>query len=194
MKKGLIILCLLLIPATLFASAFGFRAGAAVKYDGDLGNLTTASTEDIKFPNDFGFGADVNIKVLFADVDMTAYFGSNETNNAVIDGLISANAGVDLANFRITLGGGFAYVFNYDTGEIHLKGYASQDNFGEELKDSPIHLRAAVGLDFSNLNLSVFGIYNTNQTINNFQLKEIFDEFDWKNIQVGVALAVELIK
>lgn len=194
MKKGLIILCLLLIPATIFASAFGFRAGFATKYDGNLGNLATEDVDDVKFPADFGFGGVANVQVMFADVDMTAYFGSDADSKAVIDGLISVNSGVDLANFRITLGAGFAYVYQYEAAEFHLKGYTDQDNFGEELKDSPIHLRLAADMDLDKLNLSLFGIYNTAQTFNDFKVKEMFDDFDWKAIQIGVAVSYDIVK
>lgn len=196
MKKGLIILCLLLIPATLFASAFGLRAGVVAKYDKNLGDLTTVSSvEDIHFPQDFGFGADLNVKVLFFDADMTAYFGSNSDNKAVIDGLMSLNAGIDLSVVRITLGAGFGYVYNYETGKFVLKGNIENDTkFIDQLKNSPINLRACVGFDLDAVNISVFGIYNTNQSFNRFKPAEIFDGFNWKDIQVGVAASFNLIK
>lgn len=195
MKKGLIILCLLLIPATIFASAIGLRAGAVAKYDKNLGDLTTVSSvSDIHFPQDFGFGADVNVRALFIDADMTAYFGANSDNEAVIDGLMSLNFGLDLANIRLSLGAGFGYVYNYSNAEFLLKGTTdASTKLGEQIKNSPINLRAAVGIDLDKIDISVFGIYNTSQSFNSFSFKDMFDSFDWKNIQIGVGASFNLI-
>ncbi|MCR4676122.1 MAG: hypothetical protein K5634_02695 [Sphaerochaetaceae bacterium] len=198
MKKALIILCILLIPATIFASGFGFRAGLAVKYDGNIGNISSviSGSETIQFPNDFGFGSDINVKFLFLDADLTSYFGSDSDSHTVIDGLLSLNGGVNIADLRLTAGLGVGYAYNFYSKELHFKSLpeGTAATFWDELKATPINLRFGADITFDKFNVALFSSYGTNLSLNSFKILEIFKDFNWRNMQVGVAFSYVFAK
>ncbi len=114
MKKTLLVLvvALLLVPAGLFASLFNLSLGATAQYTGvfDASQVEEFDWEQLADVANYGFGADVRVKVLFAEVGVSALYSQGVVNDETLyslSGLVTGGLSLDLLGLvRVGLGMG----------------------------------------------------------------------------------------
>jgi hypothetical protein len=155
MKKRLsILLILLLIVSTgLFAGILNLSVGATAQY-----KISATEVSDAEFMGDienWAFGPDVRLRLLFAEVGVTGLYSPREDGGHVLSGLMTGGVSFDvLGMLRIGLGLGprIAASFDKDFGhpQIFVAGEGLVDStFGEAFMNAPMTYRATVDFKLS---------------------------------------------
>lgn len=195
MKKVLTILVLAaLIPACLFASnLFGFSVGATAAYQKALSEVTGEDfdVKEIKI-EDFKFGADVDLKLLFLDVNAKGFYAKNADEQTLLNGIVSANLAVDIFFIRVKAGLGYQYAYNTETKAF---SFGHQNNGFDGFKDACFDIYA--GLDFK-LGKVVIGAYATLPTsvsIAKNNWAELFSTVkdNWQSAQIGLSVGFAIL-
>ncbi|MGI6466716.1 MAG: hypothetical protein ACOXZZ_03885 [Sphaerochaetaceae bacterium] len=180
MKKRLsILLILLLIVSTgLFAGIFNLSVGATAQF-----KIPAKGVDATEFMGDienWAFGPDVRLRLLFAEVGVTGLYSPREGGGHILSGLVTGGVSFDvLGMLRVGLGMGprVAASFDKDFGNatIMVDGAPEGSDFGKAFMNAPMTYRATV--DFK---LSKF-LIGLNYTIDS-------DGFTFENAEVGSLL------
>lgn len=184
MKRFLIVLLVLsvLIPATLSASALSISLGATAVYNDTFGSISeqmeTGEYEGFADIDNYRIGADLRIKILLAEIDAVAMFGSDGDATS-ISMLTTAGVSFDLFNIlRIGAGVGPRFNINIDPdGSMYV--YDSDgnkvedlDNAGEAFLKSPLAYRLTADVKLGKL------LVGLNYTLDTLYTFEEWDQFD----------------
>ena len=193
MKKAfLILLFVMIIPVSLFASSgFGFSVGAAVTIDRNIGGIISDDIKTIK-AQDFSFGIDMDMKVFIVDVDFIAFYRKGLDDKFGAGGMFSLNVGPDLGPFRISLGLAYDWAYNIQIANKFTFG-SNESDLGKNFTHSPLNLRAALDINISKVLVKIYGVLPTNLTLSSFKIGEMFKDFNYKNIKVGLVVGINLV-
>ncbi len=196
MKKVLTILILAaLIPACVFATDFlGLTVGATGAYQkAELGAATEGKVDvkELKM-EDFKFGADVDLKVLFVDVNAKGFFAKNTDGDVMINGIVSANLAVDIAFVRIKAGLGYQY--SYDT-KTEAVAFGRNANSFDEFKKACFDIYTGVDVLLGPIVVGAYATLPTGVSIEENNWSEIISTIsdNWKSAQIGVSVGFALL-
>jgi hypothetical protein len=164
MKKTLLVLvvALLLVPAGLFASLFNFSLGATAQYTDafDASQVEEFDWEELANIENYGFGADVRLKVLFAEVGVSALYSQGEVLGETyyeLSGLVTGGISLDLLGLvRVGLGMGPRVNALFDD---NGNGYVwsgddlitTDTDFAALFMDAPMTYRATADVKLGNI-------------------------------------------
>jgi len=159
MKKTILVLlvALLLVPAGLFADGFDFSIGATAQYTNAFDVTATEGFdwESLKDPENYGFGADMRLRILFAELDIAALYSQGEVGGQTlhsVTGLVTGGVSLDLIGLlRVGLGMGprINALFNENgDGVIISNGQVINEDtdFAEAFMNAPMTYRATADL------------------------------------------------
>ncbi len=200
MKKGFILLVLaIVIPACVFAGSgvFNFSVGATAAYQGaTLGEVVDGGVSAVSI-KDFKFGADLDAKVLFFDINAKCYYQPND-DKGIINGIVSANLAVDLVIVRLKAGLGYEY--GYTIGEedsFRLGNNAKGETKGwnKDLKEANLDVYAGVDVLLGDLVIGVYGTLPTSTSIGNGDWAGLFSSIkdNWKAASIGLSVGYSII-
>ena len=110
MKKTMLVLgmVLLLVPAGLFAGIFDLSVGATAQYNGVINVDEGINWEDgMADVENYAFGADMRMRVLFAEVGVSGLYSSLDNGHNKIEGIVTGGVSLDLLGLvRVGLGMG----------------------------------------------------------------------------------------
>jgi hypothetical protein len=127
MKKTMMVLAmvLLLVPAGLFAGIFDLSLGATAQYNGSVSVEEGFEwQEGMSDPENYAFGADVRMRVLFAEVGVAGLYSTLDTGHK-IEGIVTGGVSLDLLGLvRVGLGMGprLSVEFDEDWGNATVYG------------------------------------------------------------------------
>ena len=213
MKKRflvLLIVVVVLIPATLSASVVGLSIGATARYDQSFKDIQASIddgtyTDSLSKIENYAFGADVRLKILLAEIDLVGMFGTyhdiaTNTDFTSISVLTSAGISLDILNVaRVGFGMGprFNVLIDGD-GNANLlsSGGASvedMDGFGEAFINSPVAYRATVDFKIGKMMLGLNYTVDTAYTFKEWQdVQNLFDA-PLDTGKVGISFLFSLI-
>lgn len=198
MKKTIaIFLLILMIPFTLCAgSLFEASIGATAAYQKanaieeiSSGNFNIS---DIKV-DDFKFGADTNINLLFLNINGKAFLAfSTEDQFAVksVNGIVSANLLVNLSIIRLKAGLGYQYALDVKSLKSTF-GSTSVVSAFDEITKANFDIYAGADIALGKLLISAYATLPTNVSIDNGNWKDLLSTVkdNWKAAQLGVSLS-----
>jgi len=179
MKKTLLVLVLvlLLVPAGLFASLFNLSLGATAQYTGafDASQVEEFDWEQLANIENYGFGADVRVKVLFAEVGISALYSQGYVDTAQytgdaysLSGIITGGVSLDLLGLvRIGLGMGprvNALFDDYGNGYVWSGGdlITADTDFAALFMDATMTYRATADINLGGI------LVGLNYTVDSF--------------------------
>lgn len=199
MKKGLIILVFaIIVPACVFAGngIFGLSVGATAAYQkaGAVESMADGSFDfkDLSI-DDFKFGADVDVKVLFLDVNGKAFVAKNDKGDTLLNGIVSANLALDIAIVRLKAGLGYQYTYNTKTQEIIYGSTANVRDF-EDFKDANFDVYVGVDVMLGDLSIGAYATLPTETSIGKGNWGDLFSTVkdNWKAAQIGVGVGYSI--
>ena len=199
MKKIWILLIVLvvLVPAAVSASAFGLSLGATALYNDTFGAITAAmeagNYDGFAEIDNYRFGADLRIKLLIAEIDAVAMFGS-EGDSTNISMLTTAGLSFDLFNLlRIGAGVGPRFTINIKPdGEVWVYDSSGNkvdlDNAGEAFPKSPLAYRLTADLKLGKILVGLNYTLDTNYTFEKWKEFENIFNTPFDNGRMGISL------
>ena len=175
MKKVWILLIVLavLVPAAVSASPFGLSLGVTGLYSDTFGQISKAMEagdyDGFSNIDNYRFGADLRIKLLLAEIDAVAMFGS-EDGATNISMLTTAGLSFDLFGLlRIGAGVGPRFTVNIESdGSMWVKdsngNQVDLENAGEAFLKSPLAYRLTADLKLGKILLGLNYTLDTNYT------------------------------
>lgn len=200
MKKVLIVLVLAIaIPACVFAGSgvFGLSLGATAAYQ-KAGAIEEISEGDFDIKDlsieDFKFGVDMDVKVLFLDLDTKAFIAKNESGETLVNGIVSANLAIDIAIVRLRAGLGYQYNYNFATKEILYGSTARVTDFAN-FKDANFDIHVGVDFLLGKFTIGAYATLPTDTSIGKGNWSDLFPtiEQNWKAAQIGIGVGFSLI-
>lgn len=193
MKKLLTILLIaLLIPASIFAGAFGMSVGATAAYqkvdavkeisEGNF-NISDVSIDDFKF------GADVNIDLFLININGKTFFNMNN-DRVNMSGIVSANLLLNFSLIRLKAGLGYQYTIDPTTLIVKF-GSANTVSTFEDFKDANFDIYAGVDIALGKVLIGAYATLPTGTTINNGKWMDLFTTVkdNWKAAQLGISVS-----
>ncbi|PKL14681.1 MAG: hypothetical protein CVV52_00765 [Spirochaetae bacterium HGW-Spirochaetae-8] len=175
MKKTLLVLvvALLLVPAGLFASLFNLSLGATAQYTGafDASQVQEFDWAQLANIENYGFGADVRVKVLFAEVGVSALYSQGVVDNETLyalSGLVTGGVSLDLLGLvRVGIGMGPRVNALFDD---HGNGFVwsgtdlitADTDFAALFMDAPMTYRATADINLGGI------LVGLNYTVDSF--------------------------
>lgn len=200
MKKGLIILVLaIVIPACVFAGngIIGLTVGATAAYQKAGAVESIESGEILKdlSIDDFKFGADVDVKVLFLDVNGKAFVAKNGNGDTLINGIVSANLALDIAIVRLKAGLGYQYTFNTQTKDIVYGSANGGVKSFDDFKNANFDIHVGADVMLGDLTIGAYATLPTETSIGKGNWGDLFSTVadNWKAAQIGVGIGFSLI-
>lgn len=168
MKKTMMVLAmvLLLVPAGLFAGIFDLSVGATAQYNGSVsvesGFEWQEGMSDIE---NYAFGADMRIRVLFAEVGVAGLYSALPDGHK-IEGIVTGGVSLDLLGLvRVGLGMGPRVSASFDSDWSNAMFYGPNNveldegtDFETAFMKAPMSYRATADLKLGSL---LFGINYT---------------------------------
>ncbi len=195
MKKVLILLVLAIaIPACVFAGSgdFGLSVGATAAYQKPVFTEDGSAAVDVSklSINDFKFGADVDVKILFLDVNAKGYYQPGDDKGA-INGIVSANLALDLAIVRVKAGLGYQY--GYVIGSD--KGLEFGNNAVSELAKANFDVHVGADVLLGDLIIGAYATLPTSTSIENGNWAGIISTIkdNWQKASFGVSVGFSII-
>lgn len=207
----LLVVCVLL-PAALSAAAIDLSLGATAQYNGTLADIkadmdggSSSLTDKIFDFENYTLGADVRIKLLFAEVDVVGtfakYIDDSDSNDikefTEISALTTVGFSFDLAGFaRIGLGVGprFRVLIDKDGNPSVFasdgNGVGTWEGAGDAFLKSPIAARATVDFNLGHLMLGLNYTLDTGFTFENKDFAKLIESPDGGRF--GVSLLFSL--
>lgn len=200
MKKVLIILVLAIaIPACVFAGngLIGLPLGATAAYQkaGAVENIADGNFDlkDLSI-DDFKFGADVDVRVLFLDVNGKAFLAKNDKSETLVNGIVSANLALDIAIVRLKAGLGYQYTFNTKTSEMIYGSTAGVKDFAD-FKNANFDIHVGVDVLLGDLTIGAYATLPTEVSVGKGNWGDLFStvEKNWKAAQIGVGVGFSIV-
>ncbi len=200
MKKVFILLVLAIaIPACVFAGSgvFGLSVGATAAYQKPIFTTEDGKTNaDVDLEklsiSDFKFGADVDVKLLFLDVNAKGYYQpAGDDSPASINGIVSANLAVDLVIVRLKAGLGYAYGYAIGTED----GFKFGNNKVDNLAKANLDVHVGVDVLLGDLIIGAYGTLGTNTNIEDGNWTDLISSVkdNWTKACFGVSVGFSLI-
>jgi hypothetical protein len=208
MKKTLLVLvvALLLVPAGLFASLFNLSLGATAQYTGvfDASQVEEFDWEQLADVANYGFGADVRVKVLFAEVGISALYSQGFVETTAytgeaykLSGIVTGGLSLDLLGLvRIGLGMGprVNAVFN-DAGQAFFWSNGTEltegTDFEEFFMNAPMTYRATADIKLGNILVGLnYTVDSTGFTFGNMYTLGLAPDFT--NGRIGASVLFTL--
>ena len=205
MKKVWILLIVLavLVPAAVSASPFGLSLGVTGLYNDTFGDIK-AAMEDGDYDgfsniDNYRFGADLRIKLLLAEIDAVAMFGSegDSTNISMLTtaglsfdlfGLLRIGAGVG-PRFNVNINpGGEVWVWVKDDTDPTGRKKVDLDNAGEAFMKSKLAYRLTADLKLGKILLGLNYTLDTNYTFEEWEKFENIFNAPFDNGYMGVSV------
>jgi len=202
MKKVVLILVLAMaIPACIFAgdSIFGLSAGVVAAYQkaGAVDALAEGDLDAFKdiSPDDFKFGADVDVKVLFLDVNGKAFLAKDEDSNTIINGITSVNLAIDIAIVRLKAGLGYEFTYNPDSSTFSFGNGASGVDSFESFEDACLDVHVGVDVMLGGVIVGVYATLPTSVSIGQGNWTDLIStvQDNWKAAQFGLGVRFALL-
>lgn len=200
MKKGLIVLVMaIVIPACVFAGngIIGLTVGATAAYQKAGAVESIESGEILKdlSIDDFKFGADVDVKVLFLDVNGKAFVAKNGSGDTLINGIVSANLALDIAIVRLKAGLGYQYTFNTQTKDIVYGSANGGVKSFDDFKNANFDIHVGADVMLGDLTIGAYATLPTETSIGKGNWGDLFSTVkdNWKTAQIGVGVGFSLI-
>lgn len=200
MKKGFIILVMaIVIPACVFAGngIIGLTIGATAAYQKAGAVESIESGEFLKelSIDDFKFGADVDVKVLFLDVNGKAFVAKNGSGDTLINGIVSANLALDIAIVRLKAGLGYQYTFNTQTKDIVYGSANGGVKSFDDFKNANFDIHVGADVMLGDLTIGAYATLPTETSIGKGNWGDLFSTVadNWKAAQIGVGVGFSLI-
>lgn len=200
MKKGFIILVMaIVIPACVFAGngIIGLTIGATAAYQKAGAVESIESGEFLKdlSIDDFKFGADVDVKVLFLDINGKAFVAKNGSGDTLINGIVSANLALDIAIVRLKAGLGYQYTFNTQTKDIVYGSANGGVKSFDDFKNANFDIHVGADVMLGDLTIGAYATLPTETSIGKGNWGDLFSTVadNWKAAQIGVGVGFSLI-
>ena len=208
MKKTLLVLvvALLLVPAGLFASLFNLSLGATAQYTQafDATQTDEFDWEQLADVANYGFGADVRVKVLFAEVGISALYSQGYvetlqyTGDAYsLSGIVTGGVSLDLLGLvRVGLGMGPRLNAIFDE---NGQGYfwsnetelSESTDFEEFFMNAPMTYRATADLKLGNILVGInYTVDSLGFTFENMDTLKLAPDFS--NGRIGASVLFTL--
>ena len=199
MKKVWILLIVLavLVPAAVSASPFGLSLGVTGLYSDTFGQISKAMEagdyDGFSNIDNYRFGADLRIKLLLAEIDAVAMFGS-EDGATNISMLTTAGLSFDLFGLlRIGAGVGPRFTVNIESdGSMWVKdsnvNQVDLENAGEAFLKSPLAYRLTADLKLGKILLGLNYTLDTNYTFEEWEKFENIFNAPFDNGYMGVSV------
>lgn len=194
MKKILTFLVLVLIPVCLFAGNFaGLNIGVTGAYQKAALGEATEGKIDVKGVKweDFKYGADVDLKLAFIDVNAKGFFARNTDGDLVINGIASANLAVDIFFARVKAGLGYQY--SYDTKANTIAFGRNADCF-EDYENACFDIYTGVDFLLGPVVIGAYATLPTGVSIGANNWTEIISTIsdNWKSAQIGLSVGLSV--
>lgn len=190
MKKILTVLVLVLIPVCIFAGEFvGFNIGVTGAYQkAALGEATEGKIDvkGIKW-EDFKYGADLDFRLAFLDVNAKGFFARNTDGDLVINGIASANLTADIFFIRIKAGLGYQYSFDTKSNAIV---FGHNANSFEDYENACFDIYTGVDLLLGPVVVGAYATLPTGVSIGANNWEDIISTVsdNWKSAQIGLSV------
>ncbi len=195
MKKVLTILVLAaLIPACLFASnLFGFTVGATAAYQkASLGDVTEGFDVSTLKLEDFKFGADVDLRLLFLDVNGKGFYAKNAADQVCLNGIVSANLSINILVVGVKAGLGYQYAYNTVTKEFEIGREAKSF---DQFKDACFDIYAGLDVKLGKVVVGAYATLPTGVSIAKNNWTELLStvQENWKSAQFGLSVGFAIL-
>lgn len=195
MKKVLTILVLAaLIPACLFASnLFGFTVGATAAYQkASLGDVTEGFDVSTLKIEDFKFGADVDLRLLFLDVNGKGFYAKNAADQVRLNGIVSANLSINILVVGVKAGLGYQYSYNTVTKEFE---FGREAKSFDQFKDACFDIYAGLDVKLGKVVVGAYATLPTGVSIAKNNWTELLSTVkeNWKFAQLGLSVGFAIL-
>lgn len=195
MKKVLTILVLAaLIPACLFASnLFGFTVGATAAYQkAPLGDVTEGFDVSTLKLEDFKFGADVDLRLLFLDVNGKGFYAKNAADQVCLNGIVSANLSINILVVGVKAGLGYQYAYNTVTKEFE---FGREAKSFDQFKDACFDIYAGLDVKLGKVVVGAYATLPTGVSIAKNNWAELLSTVkeNWKYAQLGLSVGFAIL-
>lgn len=199
MKKKLIVIFLIvvMVPAMLFAKAFGFNVGGTVTYNVAADQLGETGMEGLGDIKNYNFGLDLRMKLLVFNITALATYnptgtveGGEETYHTFA-GMLAAGLAFDIFDV-VRLGVGFGPRLQVVTDGTDLTVFdhagveVADADFGAAFMNAPMSYRATVDFLLGPVSLGVSYLVDSKFTFANPEGKNLLP--DWKKGQLGASV------
>ncbi len=199
MKKILIAIAILtfIVPAALSAGLLDFSVGATGQYQIPVDAQELAWDDAMGDVENYKFGADVRTRLLFAEVDIMALYGS-ENDVPTLDGVVTGGLSLDLLGLvRVGLGLGPRVTAIFPDGgdpAFLVNGVEIEGDFEEALMQTPLTWRATADIKLGKM------LVGLNYTIDsdgfsldsNDYTKLLPGASDWETGRIGASVLLTI--
>lgn len=190
-KKIFTTLIIILLASCLFASSpFNITLGVTSAFQkANLGKVSEINEIAVE---DFKYGADLSVRLLFLEANAKSFVAKDTEGNTLINGIISANLSLNIIILRVKLGLGYQYM--YDTlskSYVFGRGLTSYEDF----EKAEFDIYAGVDIPLDKFVIGVYGTLPTGVSIEKNNWDEIIStvENNWENAQIGVSIGINLL-
>jgi hypothetical protein len=195
MKKLVVTLALVAFTLSAVVAAPFFQIGPTAQYEYTLKDIEASAdgltSDDVFDINNYSFGVDARINVLFLQVAANGLYGQTEEGNHRISTVLTGNLLFNPLDI-LTISAGFGPSMQYVTSdfkEFTVNG-ESVSNFGEVFMNSPLVYRAQVGLDLGGIGISGTYLLPTTGSFKNFEASNLTP--DWQSGKFSLSVLFNL--
>ncbi len=187
---------LLLVPAALSADLLDFSVGATGQYKIPVNANELEWQDSMGDIENYAFGADIRTRVLFAEVDVMALYGTDSTDSTpVFDGIVTGGLSLDLLGLvRVGVGLGPRVTARLPEGQdpVFIIGGTPVEggSFEEAVMDSPLTWRATADLKLGNILVGLnYMVDSAGFTLNSSDYTTLLPgESQWSQGRVGASV------
>lgn len=197
MKKMILALAIVvfLVPAMLSAGLVNLSVGATAQY----GQPFDVLEDDIEWTEDMGnienytFGAEMRARVLFAEVNTMALYGS-DAEDLTFSGVVTGGLSLDLLGLvRVGLGLGPRVTAVFPEGgdpEFYAEGVPLGEDFEEALMNTPLTWRATADVKLGKILVGLNYTINSNGfTLETSDYTKLLPASSaWENGRIGASV------
>lgn len=197
MKKMILALAIVvfLVPAMLSAGLVNLSVGATAQY----GQPFDVLEDDIEWTEDMGnienytFGAEMRARVLFAEVNTMALYGS-DAEDLTFSGVVTGGLSLDLLGLvRVGLGLGPRVTAVFPEGgdpEFYAEGVLLGEDFEEALMNTPLTWRATADVKLGKILVGLNYTINSNGfTLESSDYTKLLPASSaWENGRIGASV------
>jgi len=187
-KKTLMVLLvvLFLVPAGLFAGIFDLSIGAIAQYNGIIGSENATWEEGMSEIDNYEFGPDIRMRILFAEVDIAALYSSTNTGHR-LSGIATGGVSLDLLGLlRLGVGMGPRLSVTFDDDWSNAQAYGPNNvaisggsDFGTAFMNAPMSYRITADLKLGKILLGLnYTIDSDGFTFEQSNFDQLMPNFD----------------
>ncbi|MBN2860184.1 MAG: hypothetical protein JXK93_07995 [Sphaerochaetaceae bacterium] len=197
MKKMILALAIVvfLVPAMLSAGLVNLSVGATAQYGQPFDVLEENEwTEDMGNIENYTFGGELRARVLFAEVNVMALYGSDDVDDLTFSGVVTGGLSLDLLGLvRVGLGLGPRVTAVFPEGQdpqFYAEGVLLGEDFEEALMSTPLTWRATADVKLGNILVGLNYTINSNGfTLESSDYTKLLPASSaWENGRIGASV------